>query len=398
MPAAERNNPGGGCIEAFSSLFDLCLKAFLQRHSALLSEDCSSSSSSSRFELPQDLLLQLQEETGISIDSAAAADAASSSSSSSNNSNNNNSSSSKELRESWSSDLYRCLLLLHKVYRHLRLISPNESADDISTSVIRYLLLPYCLGLMLLERPGPLQDRPVLLREAQLYLLEYLHSVECAELLSQEEAKRLEETLDSVSDPAAATPHTFPRITDPAARRHAAAVAAAGAAAVAAVDNAHGAAADAANASAAASAAAACAAVAHADAAEDVAAAAAVEVAATAASPWARDAAADDAHSERPGCHISELPAEAKSTASGSTAPLGCNFYLPTMSLAECADIEMEMETKQIGAAKPKVVVEFSTGEARQAAKEAEEMEARAWDDWKDENPKGSGNKMWNRG
>ena len=103
-----------------------------------LIEDCSSSSSSSRFELPQDLLLQLQEETGISIDSAAAADAASSSSSSSNNNNNsNNSSSSKELRESWSSDLYRCLLLLHKVYRHLRLISPNESADDISTSVIR---------------------------------------------------------------------------------------------------------------------------------------------------------------------------------------------------------------------------------------------------------------------
>ncbi|KAL8438383.1 hypothetical protein ACSSS7_000232 [Eimeria intestinalis] len=53
------------------------------------------------------------------------------------------------------------------------------------------------------------------------------------------------------------------------------------------------------------------------------------------------------------------------------------------MSLAECADIEMEMETKQIGAAKPKVVVEYPTGEARCAAKEVEEVEARKWDDWK---------------
>ncbi|CBZ55772.1 hypothetical protein NCLIV_061980 [Neospora caninum Liverpool] len=71
---------------------------------------------------------------------------------------------------------------------------------------------------------------------------------------------------------------------------------------------------------------------------------------------------------------------------------------LPTMSLAECAAIEMEMEVNQIGAAKPKVVEQYTTAQARVAREEAKELEERAWDDWKDDNPRGSGNKMTNKG
>ncbi|EPR63823.1 TAP42 family protein [Toxoplasma gondii GT1] len=71
---------------------------------------------------------------------------------------------------------------------------------------------------------------------------------------------------------------------------------------------------------------------------------------------------------------------------------------LPSMSLAECAAIEMEMEVNQIGAAKPKVVEEYSTAQAQAEREEEKELEERAWDDWKDDNPKGSGNKMRNKG
>ncbi|PFH37458.1 TAP42 family protein [Besnoitia besnoiti] len=71
---------------------------------------------------------------------------------------------------------------------------------------------------------------------------------------------------------------------------------------------------------------------------------------------------------------------------------------LPTMSLAECAAIEMEMEVNQIGATKPKIVEEYTTTQARAEREEKEELEERAWDDWKDENPRGSGNKMVNKG
>ncbi|KYK67067.1 TAP42 family protein, partial [Toxoplasma gondii TgCatPRC2] len=71
---------------------------------------------------------------------------------------------------------------------------------------------------------------------------------------------------------------------------------------------------------------------------------------------------------------------------------------LPSMSLAECAAIEMEMEVNQIGAVKPKVVEEYSTAQAQAEREEEKELEERAWDDWKDDNPKGSGNKMRNKG
>lgn len=67
---------------------------------------------------------------------------------------------------------------------------------------------------------------------------------------------------------------------------------------------------------------------------------------------------------------------------------------LPTMTLAECAEYEMKFMAKS----KPnKIVEEFNANEF--CAKELEEeKKARAWDDWKDEHPKGSGNKMKNVG
>ncbi|PHJ15538.1 tap42 family protein [Cystoisospora suis] len=71
---------------------------------------------------------------------------------------------------------------------------------------------------------------------------------------------------------------------------------------------------------------------------------------------------------------------------------------LPTMSLAECAAIEMEMEVNQIGAPKTKVVEEYATAQSRIEREDEKERQERAWDDWKDDNPRGSGNKMRNKG
>ncbi|KAH0483050.1 MAG: uncharacterized protein KVP18_003337 [Porospora cf. gigantea A] len=65
-------------------------------------------------------------------------------------------------------------------------------------------------------------------------------------------------------------------------------------------------------------------------------------------------------------------------------------FYtLPTMTLAEVADIEMAM------ALTPQVPEPEKDDDVMD---EAQEMKDRLWDDWKDMNPRGSGNKMANIG
>lgn len=82
---------------------------------------------------------------------------------------------------------------------------------------------------------------------------------------------------------------------------------------------------------------------------------------------------------------------------------------LPTMTLAELADREMaEVQERET---RTRVVKQFSEAEAREryyngdrdGTRENDEDEEKAvkdrnWDDWKDEHPKGSGNKNWNRG
>eukprot|EP01069_Polyplicarium_translucidae_P010506 Polyplicarium_translucidae@DN3381_c2_g1_i24.p1 len=60
----------------------------------------------------------------------------------------------------------------------------------------------------------------------------------------------------------------------------------------------------------------------------------------------------------------------------------------PTVSLAEVAKWEMDMEINKIGARGPACPL----GEDEQEAKD------RKWDDWKDDNPKGGGNTRHNRG
>mmetsp|Transcript_5342 Transcript_5342/g.15862 ORF Transcript_5342/g.15862 Transcript_5342/m.15862 type:complete len:377 (-) Transcript_5342:103-1233(-) len=84
-----------------------------------------------------------------------------------------------------------------------------------------------------------------------------------------------------------------------------------------------------------------------------------------------------------------------------------CPYQLPTMSLAEAADIEMaEMhEREQAKATRQRDQMyeesdRWLSGD-RQGAKEADDEEKktykdRDWDDWKDEHPWGSGNKMAN--
>ena len=65
-------------------------------------------------------------------------------------------------------------------------------------------------------------------------------------------------------------------------------------------------------------------------------------------------------------------------------------FYtLPTMTLAEVADIEMAM------ALTPQAP---ESEKDEDVVDEAQEMKDRLWDDWKDLNPRGSGNKMANIG
>lgn len=60
---------------------------------------------------------------------------------------------------------------------------------------------------------------------------------------------------------------------------------------------------------------------------------------------------------------------------------------MPTMSLAECARREMEME-----------IVQGSGVVQSWESESDDDVEKRVWDDWRDENPRGSGNKMVNRG
>lgn len=86
-----------------------------------------------------------------------------------------------------------------------------------------------------------------------------------------------------------------------------------------------------------------------------------------------------------------------------------CPHELPTMTLAECAEIEMdqmhERQTRQADLQRRQRAEEddrWLHGD-RQGAREDDEDEkatykARDWDDWKDEHPWGSGNKMANVG
>lgn len=84
-------------------------------------------------------------------------------------------------------------------------------------------------------------------------------------------------------------------------------------------------------------------------------------------------------------------------------------FALPTMSIEEAAEIEMEQaryqQERKAAAERQQIAEEqdrWYNGD-RYGSKEEEEDErniykARDWDDWKDEHPWGSGNKMGNLG
>eukprot|EP00428_Durinskia_dybowskii_P019387 CAMPEP_0170208582 /NCGR_PEP_ID=MMETSP0116_2-20130129/3877_1 /TAXON_ID=400756 /ORGANISM="Durinskia baltica, Strain CSIRO CS-38" /LENGTH=380 /DNA_ID=CAMNT_0010459057 /DNA_START=57 /DNA_END=1199 /DNA_ORIENTATION=- len=86
-----------------------------------------------------------------------------------------------------------------------------------------------------------------------------------------------------------------------------------------------------------------------------------------------------------------------------------CPYVLPTMTLQECADIEMqqarERQERQVTAQREQRAEEddrWFHGD-RYGAKEDDEEERkvykdRDWDDWKDDHPWGSGNKMANLG
>ncbi|OEH80460.1 immunoglobulin-binding [Cyclospora cayetanensis] len=230
-----------------------------------------------------------------------------------------------------------------------------------------FLLLPHCMGIMALERPEQIPDRLPRLRESQMYLLEYLQSLESAELLGKDECNRLECLLDAVADPSK-PPASSTKNLDPATTKL--------------IEAAR----------------------------EEKQLTTAIK--AMLSQKASREASWDSEEERRLSLSLLQLCAKESFKQLDFIKQRSRedvrNFLrsrafqpahnLPTMSLAECADIEMETETKKIGAAKPKVVVEFPTGEAWQAAKEEKEMEARKWDDWKDEHPKGSGNKMCNRG
>merc|ERR1711957_476462 len=84
-----------------------------------------------------------------------------------------------------------------------------------------------------------------------------------------------------------------------------------------------------------------------------------------------------------------------------------CPHSQPTMTLDECADIEMaQMREKTEAKSSAERHQQYEEDDRwlcgdRQGAREADEEEHktykdRNWDDWKDENPWGSGNKMAN--
>jgi len=70
----------------------------------------------------------------------------------------------------------------------------------------------------------------------------------------------------------------------------------------------------------------------------------------------------------------------------------------PTMSLQEYAEMEMKMaeEREERGRAAERKRKEKEENETEEERDEREAMEKRKWDNWKDDNPKGSGNKMVN--
>merc|ERR1719316_492562 len=77
---------------------------------------------------------------------------------------------------------------------------------------------------------------------------------------------------------------------------------------------------------------------------------------------------------------------------------------LPTMSLAEFARLEMEecqrndKRRQQQEFDRAKAIHDLGEETVVKMHDEHEEAKARSWDDWKDENPRGSGNKMRNVG
>eukprot|EP01066_Platyproteum_vivax_P010616 Platyproteum_vivax@DN4774_c0_g1_i1.p1 len=70
-------------------------------------------------------------------------------------------------------------------------------------------------------------------------------------------------------------------------------------------------------------------------------------------------------------------------------------FTLPTISLAECAEMEMMIDVETLGR---KPVQTFDDHLTQAQKDDAKNLKDREWDDWKDDNPKGSGNKLGNIG
>lgn len=71
------------------------------------------------------------------------------------------------------------------------------------------------------------------------------------------------------------------------------------------------------------------------------------------------------------------------------------DIYMPTMTLDEFARLEMEAVASRSSAQKP--IVDFNYHQ-QETNEEQQQLKDRAWDDWKDNNTRGSGNKMTNIG
>ncbi|KAK1834346.1 TAP42-like protein [Podospora conica] len=98
----------------------------------------------------------------------------------------------------------------------LALFSPNESLDDLPTSSLPYLLTPHHLGDLTLRLPAPsLAERKNLLTAARAHYERFLHDLDSYALLSPAHAKLLERY---TSDPLA---FSVAGTSDPAGRRDA---------------------------------------------------------------------------------------------------------------------------------------------------------------------------------
>lgn len=84
------------------------------------------------------------------------------------------------------------ILMLLKVDKGLAVdgvISPNEEVDDINTSDLKYLLVPYYLGELLAAMPS-IEGRLKRLKQAVKYFKRYLDSCEITEIMTEADRKR----------------------------------------------------------------------------------------------------------------------------------------------------------------------------------------------------------------